>query len=668
MNKKSLSGVILLWIAATCVLASGSVLADVSLPKLVGDHMVLQRDEPIMLWGWGDPGEAVRVEFQGRHVKVKTDSKGRWKLSLGSFSAGGPYNIVISGKNRIVLRDVLVGDVWLASGQSNMEFPLSRSPTGYMAGVVNAEQEIVDTDYPQLRLFKVQHAVRFRPASDVEADTWAASTAQTAGQFSAVAYLFGRELHKRYHIPVGLIQTSWGGTVAEAWVSPEGLKSLPEFGKDIDTVAHADESSVKIEHDRYMQLKAQWIQQHADEGRGERDGRAVWADPAFDSSAWPTVREPQSKPAEALKGFDGVVWFRRDIEIPCNTTGRTVWVNLFVTGKTDTTYFNGKEIGHAEGWGKPRSYAVPPELIKAGRNVVTVRLTGANGYVGMFDSDNPDKLNLQIGSTRIPLAGQWSYQPDIDLAGYPTPSTLSELLDDPNRATVLFNGMIEPLVQFRIRGVIWYQGESNARDNRAEQYRKLFPALIEDWRRQWGYDVHFLFVQLAGFGHNKRDPAEYPWAVLREAQSMTLALPKTGMASAIDVGDENDIHPRDKQTVAHRLVLSAAKLVYGENIISSGPIYQSMQVEANRVRIKFSNIGSGLMVKDPYGYIRGFQVAGPDGKFHWAEARQDGQDVLLFSDAVSQPAAVRYDWSNTPDGNLFNQEGLPALPFRTDAS
>jgi len=265
----------------------------------------------------------------------------------------------------------------------------------------------------------------------------------------------------------------------------------------------------------------------------------------------------------------------------------------------------------------------------------------------------------------ISLAGAWSYQPGPDLAALPGPSAYAKLQSDPNTATLLFNGMLAPLRPYRIKGVIWYQGESNA--DRPGQYRTLFPALINDWRSQWGYEVPFLFVQLAGFQPNKPEPAEYPWAELREAQGMTLSLAHTGMATAVDIGDEKDVHPRDKQDVAHRLVLAAAKTVYGENLVYSGPVYQSMMAEGNRIRIKFSQLGSGLLIKDKYGYVRGFEIAGSNGRFVWAQAVKDRDDVIVFNEAIRQPAAVRYDWSNTPDGNLFNKERLPALPFRTDS-
>ena len=491
----------IVWVAVIGLLATGLALGNVRLPALIGDNMVLQRNAKIVLWGWADPGEHVGIAFHGEKLKAKTDRAGRWSTFAGPFTAGGPFDLVVTGKNRLELHNVLIGDVWLASGQSNMEFPLKSE--GDFGGVYNAEREIAGASFPQIRLLKVHRKIALRPAEDVEADPWTAVTPETVGSFSAVAYLFGRELHRRYGVPIGLIETNWGGTVAEAWVSEGSLKSFPEFRQSIESLKRVGEKSAGEEYDQYVKQKA------------SRDGA---------------------------------------------------------------------------------------------------------------------KLN-----------------------------------SDPNKPTVLFNGMINPLVQFRIKGIIWYQGEANAMANRSTQYRTLFPALIEDWRTHWGYEVPFLFVQLAGFGPNKPEPAEYPWADLREAQSMTLSLPHTGMATAIDIGDEKDIHPKDKQDVAHRLVLAAAKTVYGENLAYSGPVYQSMAAEGNRIRIKFSQLASGLLIKDKYGYVRGFEIAGSDGKFVWAQAVKDGDDIVVFNEAVRQPGAVRYDWSNTPDGNLYNTADLPAIPFRTDA-
>jgi len=628
--------------------------------------MVLQRDARFAVWGWADPGEKVSITFHGKDVAAQTDQSGRWSASMGPFPASGPYDMVIAGKNRLVLHDVLLGDVWVASGQSNMEFPVGPQATDdWMTGLFNAEREIAHANYPQLRLFKVHRKVGFNAADDVQADTWTASTPESTASFSAVAYLFGREIHKRYHVPVGLIETSWGGTPAEAWVSEAGLKSFPEFRGAIDEVKKTDEKSVIAERDRYEHDSAAWNRLHGAEDRGERDGQPIWAEPAFDASSWATIAEPQSKPIEALQWFDGVVWFRREISVPKEQAGKRAVVHFADAFKADVTYFNGVKIGQTDIGHKPRDYVVPVGVIRSGRNVIAVRMTGRDGNVGMFGSDNPDSLLLEIGDEKLPLAGAWSYQPGTDLRDRPVASTLSMLAGDAHNPTVLFNGMIHPLTPFRIKGVLWYQGETNAEEKRSVQYRTLFPALIEDWRAQWGYPFPFLFVQLAGWGHNQAEPAEYSWADLREAQNMALAVPRTGMATAVDVGDEEDIHPRDKRDVAHRLVLAAANVAYGEHVVASGPTYQSMQVEGDRIRIKFSNLGSGLLIKDKYGYARGFEIAGTDGKFRWARAVQDGEDIKVSSDAIRQPAAVRYAWSNTPDGNVFNQEGLPAVPFRT---
>lgn len=657
----------LMWLAVVTAFGTSAAWADVRVPRLVDDHMVLQRDSRVVLWGWADPGEKVQIAFHGRIVTTRTDRNGRWTTSLGPFAAGGPYDMVVAGKNRLVLHDVLLGDVWVASGQSNMEFALKAGGEEWMTGVLNSDQEVAGANFPQIRLFKVHRAVGFHPKDEVEADHWTSVTPESVGRFSAVAYFFGREIHQRYHAPVGLIETSWGGTVAEAWVSEAGLKSFPEFRAAIDSVNKADEKAVVAQHDRYKQDKAAWDRLHGIEDRGERDGRVMWADPAFDASSWATVAEPQSKPIEALKGFDGAVWFRREIRVRKDQVGNPVVVHLARAFKTDVTYFNGVKIGQTEGLDKPRDYGVPAGAVRPGQNAIVVHMTGSDGYVGMFDSDNPDRLNVEVGGEKIPLAGTWSYQPGADLQDHPTLSAMSELLDDPNASTVLFNAMIHPLIPFRIKGVIWYQGESNTVDNRSAQYRTLFPALIQDWRTHWGYQFPFLFVQLAGFGHNKTEPAEYPWADLREAQSMTLSVPQTGMATAVDIGDENDIHPRNKQDVAHRLALAAANIAYGEHVVACGPTYRSMQIEGDRIRIKFSNLGSGLWVNDKYGYARGFQIAGADGQFRWAQARQDGEDVVVFNAAIAAPVALRYDWSNTPDGNIYNREGLPAIPFRTDA-
>jgi sialate O-acetylesterase len=566
--------------------------------------------------------------------------------------------MVIAGKNHLVLHDILLGDVWLASGQSNMEAYVG--PGENWKGVINADQELADAHYPQIRLFNVHYRIALQPVSNAEADGWAAATPDTVKSFSGVAYFFGRELHQRYRIPVGLIESCYSGSVAEAWISAGSLKPFPEFSRSIDTLKVTDEQADVAEHEQYLKNKSEWDKQHGAEDRGRGDGGDLWAAPNFAATNWPTVDEPQTKAIEAINGFDGVVWFRKEFVVSAEHAGADATLHLPRAYKHEVIFFNGTKIGETSEADEPQDYRAPGSLVKAGRNVVVVRLIGAYGFVGLYG--DADKLSLQTGDQAVSLAGTWSYQPGADLSNMPKLSVGAKLISEPNTPTVLFNGMIAPLVPYKIKGAIWYQGESNA--NRPVQYRTLFPALIQDWRKHWGYEFPFLFIQLAGWPWITEKPTESPVAELREAQSRTLSLAATGMATAVDQPDD---HPRDKQTVAHRLVLTAAKVVYGENIIDSGPVYKSMQIVGSQIRIKYDSLGSGLRVHNQYGYATGFEVAGPDGVFHLAQARQDGEDMLVWNTAVQEPTAVRYDWSNVPEGNVFNEEGLPAIPFRSDA-
>lgn len=655
--------------AVVGVLGSGGSWSDVRLPNVIGDGMVIQRNARVTVWGWADPGEIVRIAFHGAKVRATADKKGCWKASFGPLGAGGPYDMTVQGRNRLLIRNILVGDVWLASGQSNMQFPV-KGGEDRPEGVNNADVEIASANFPNVRMITIKHAAAAKPQWDVNTEGWRAVTSETVVSFSAVAYLFGRELHERYHVPIGLIQSTWGGTAAEAWMSESAVLHFPDFRPAVDSLARVD-GSTQESYNHYQQMKTLWDRDHGTEDHGRVDGRDVWADPNFDVSAWPTIDVP--RPTEAwgkdFGGFNGVVWFRRTIELSPEQAGKALTLHLGKMLMDDVTYFNGKKIGATQGFFNVRDYVVPGKYVRADKNVISVRLVGVKDPdfpfqpgVGMYGSG--DEMRAETGRDTLSLAGSWSYHLGSDLQDYPT-ITAAIMAAHPiaNTPTALFNGMINPLIAFRIKGVIWYQGESNT--DRPIQYRTLLPALIDDWRRQWGYQFPFLFVQLAGFGAEQPESAECKWAELREAQAMALAVPNTGMATAIDVGEATDVHPRNKQGVAHRLVLAAAKLAYGENIVYSGPVYQSMQIEGDWIRLKFSELGSGLLIKDKYGYGRGFEVASADGEFHWAQARQDGQDIIVAAGTIQTPVAVRYDWSNTPDGNVFNVEGLPASPFRT---
>ena len=654
MNKYCLKIMLLLSLS---IFFSGSVWADVKLPALVGDNMVLQRDARIKLWGWADPGEKVRIQFQSKRLTAKTGEDGEWRMVLSPLPAGGPYEMAIKGKNTITIRKILVGDVWLASGQSNMAFMLKN--------VNNAEKEIRTAENPQIRLLTVNHKAAFQPEEDIFTNGWKECSPKLAEEFSAIAYLFGKELYKKYQVPIGLINSSWGGTIVEAWTSGEGLSHFEHLKGSVASISKVSDA----EYEANNRNREAWFKQYGAIDRGSMADGTTWADARLNTSDWLTLQFPGFwTNVKEIKGFAGIVWFRKEINVPEAASGKPVELHLGDIVFSDSTYFNGKLVGTNSGFFKERVYTVPGEIVKTGRNVITVRIKGQSPVGGGL-MGSPENLYARAGDHRFPLSGDWLYKTGPDISGFPPPLPGLENFNEamPNAPTVLFNGMINPLIPFRIKGVIWYQGESNADSfEDARQYYSLFPALINDWRRQWGYDFPFLFVQLAGYQSDKPEPADYPWARLREAQYKALALPNTGMAAAIDIGDEKDIHPRNKQDVAHRLVLAAERVAYNENVVYSGPMFKTMKVEENKVRLSFDSIGTGLWVKDKYGYIRGFAVAGSDKKFVWAKAFQEGDDVIIYAESISQPVAVRYDWGNSPDGNLYNKENLPAVAFRTD--
>ncbi|MFD2719638.1 sialate O-acetylesterase [Hymenobacter monticola] len=637
-------------------LLSTSAWANVRLPALVGDNMVLQRDANINLWGWADPAEKVTVQFQGRQLSTSAGADGKWKLVLPPVPAGGPYDLVVAGKNTLTLHNVLVGEVWLASGQSNMEWPLN--------GINNAGTEVETAEFPQIRLFTAKTAVALQPQARLKSPGWQVCTPQTVAAFSAVAFLFGHELHQRYKVPVGLIQSAWGGTPVQSWTSAEGLKPFPEFSTALARFSQTDSSAFAA----FTARKEAWYQQFGKVDRGHSPNSPSWASADVNTASWPTLAQPVLwSTVSQLKGFTGIVWLRKTLTVPAASAGKPLELNLGRILVSDSTFFNGQFVGRTVGAEKARRYQVPGNLVQAGENTVAVRVVGNLFFGGGLGGAAAD-LYAQAGPTRLPLAGEWRYQTGPDLTTMPYEAGLSEVNSQlPQSPAIIYNAMIAPLLPYTMKGVIWYQGESNA-DDRAEalRYYQLFPALITDWRRQWGTDFPFLFVQLAGYQPNPPAPADEPWARLREAQARALALPATGMATAIDVGEETNIHPKNKQPVAHRLALAAEKVAYRENVVASGPTFKSLTVEGTKVRLRFANTGTGLLPTDSQQLTHCFAVAGADKKFVWATAVVQGNDIVVSAPGVPQPMAVRYNWVNTPQGNFYNKENLPAVPFRTD--
>jgi sialate O-acetylesterase len=620
--------------------------ADVKLPRIFSDNMLLQRETPVKVWGWADPGERVRVQIGNQTKSVRTDRSGNWSVTLDPLKAGGPIEMAVQGKNTIRLTNILVGDVWLGSGQSNMEWPVSQS--------ADAEEEISLANHSNIRLFTVPRYLAGKPVDDIESGEWHVCSPETVERFSAVGYYFARYLNRELDVPIGIINSSWGGTIAETWISHESISQHEDFAERMKQTP--DFNLEKIQREAQIRLEA-WTESIERNDLGKQLG---WEKPGFDDSEWAKMDLPVLWEQAGLPDLDGVVWFRNEFFLDNNQAKETMVLNLGPIDDSDYTYVNGHLVGKTiDQYNANRRYEVPAKYVKEGRNVIAVRVVDTGGGGGIWGDEN--QLFYIAGTEKVSLAGLWKYAVGIKTDAPPQAGT------GPNAfPTLLYNGMIYPIKSLSIRGSIWYQGESNAA--RAYQYQSLFPLLIQDWRQQFNNPgMPFFFVQLANFMQPDRTPTDSQWAELREAQTMTLSLPHTGMAVAIDIGEANDIHPRNKQDVGKRLALAALKVSYGKDIFHSGPMYKSMSKEGNKIRLNFTETGSGLMIDDKYGYLKGFAIAGEDRVFHWAKATLEGNQVVVFSDTVANPVAVRYAWGNNPDdANLYNIEGLPASPFRTD--
>ena len=612
---------------------------------LFNDHMVFPRDCEAPVWGWSEPGKEVTVAMAGKSAKAVADAKGYWLARLGPIASGGPHELTISGPASRTISDVLVGDVWICSGQSNMEFPLN--------AVDHGGEEVAAANHPNIRLFYVPKRISTQPEPLVSAN-WQACTPQSAASFSAVGYFFGRHLHQEAGIPIGLINSNWGGTVAEAWTSAGALHGMDDFKSTVEDF----ERVAKNGQDDFEQVMAEWWKKN-DPGSANGLG---FADPMVEVGGWKTMNLPTNWEAAGLPDYDGIVWFRRDFELPADWNDKDLNLHLGPIDDRDTTWVNGSKVGEMNDWNQDRDYKVPKKLLKPGRNTIAIRVLDTGGGGGLHGT--PEQMRLERkDAPPISLAGEWHYNATRNLRdAAPAPQRID---GNPNTVTVLANGMIACLQPFAIKGAIWYQGESNA--GRPEQYRRLLPTMIRDWRAGFGNgDFAFYIVQLANFMDPTSDPVQSGWAELREAQLFTAqSVPNCGLAVITDIGDAKDIHPRNKQDVGKRLALEALAKTYGKTLVHQGPLYKGMKNEGATIRLEFDHVGSGLVAKGDQ--LSGFAIAGADGKFVHAVARIDGATVVVNAAGIEQPTAVRYDWANNPTPALFNKEGLPASPFRTDA-
>jgi sialate O-acetylesterase len=630
--------------AVTCVFATVQVASP------FGDHMVLQCESKLPVWGAAAPGETVTVEFAGQKTSTKADANGRWRVDLEPLAASSEPRVFSVGGSSMAhplrFEDVLVGEVWVCGGQSNMEREL-----GLREGqkpIQNWEQEVANAKHPTIRQLYVTQRTALAPASKADA-AWAVCSPETVVKFTAVGYFFARDLQAKIGVPIGIIHSSWGGTPAEAWTSAEGLRAFPEFADALTAVADTAKNPAAAEQAHGVRL-SQWFH---DFDPGTRD--QPWSAVTLDTTKWETLSLPVKWEEAGHPKFDGIVWFRKTFDLPEGAKG-DVELRLSAIDDFDTTWINGTPVGSTDGWDTPRVYRVPASALKPKGSVIAVRVLDHSGYGGIWNSKLPFEVASASSSfAPIPLRGPWLCQFAAAMdPSKPAPRSITQGASTPS---VLFNGMIAPLVPYAIRGVAFYQGEANA--DRAEQYKKLFPALIADWRRQWGQgDFPFLFVQIA--------PYKDMTPEIREAQFITWQTTKnTAMVGTLDCGDIDDIHPAHKQPVGARLALAARALAYKEDVEYSGPVFQSMTTEDEYAVLHFTHLAGGLAANNPS--LMGFTLAGPDGIFHAAHGEIHGNTIWVSIPDVVKPMAVRYAWEHAPDGNLVNDAGLPAPPFRTDA-
>lgn len=646
-------------VSALCLFVFLGVLsssAQVRLPQLIADKMVLQRDMPVTIWGWASPSEKIVVTFDGKTYRTVAAADSSWQIRLRAMKAGGPYTMEIRGRNRLTLKDILIGDVWFCSGQSNMVLPMERVKERY-------PEEIAQANFPEIRNFFVPTLSDVaRLHEDLPPSKWEEASPQHVLLFGAATWFFAKQLYQKYHVPIGIINSSVGGTPIQAWISAEGLKDIPNYAQ---RVAQFRDSIFldRLLHPVFSRAAMPRPRTHPDQGL---TGPVKWYDPAYAPEGWHPFWLPGYWADQGVRGLNGVVWFRKEIEVPESMAGKPAKLFVGRIIDADETYVNGVKVGNITYQYPPRRYEVPAGVLKAGKNLLVVRVTNTFGKGGFV----PDKrYELTDGVHHIDIRGDWQYKvgevfPQRTFGGGGGGGV--RFFSAQNEPTGLYNTMVAPAIKETIKGFLWYQGEANT--SKPKDYRQLLPALITDWRNKWGEgELPFLYVQLPNFMEVQYSPSESQWAELREAQLMALSVPNTGMAVAIDAGEWNDIHPLDKKDVGDRLALAAEHLAYGDKeVVYSGPIYRGAKIEGDSIVITFDHVGGGLVAKGGDG-LQSWAIAGADKKFVWAKARIAGDKVVVSSDEVPEPKYVRYAWADNPaDANLYNKEGLPASPFRTD--
>jgi sialate O-acetylesterase len=654
-------------------IGTSPIYADVIMPHIFGDNMVLQRDRQVVVWGRAtNKGEKIAVRIAGRVYRTRALEDSTWRVTLLPMQASGPYTLEIVADNKVSFRNVMYGDIWLCSGQNTMDFPLNRTIDGY--------KELLKAEYPMIRLFSVKKKYSHIPLEDIESEAgWQPCDIETVAHFSAISYFFAKEIFNQTKVPIGLVQATFNGSRIESWLSADVLKTFPDLKDKVELIQNNPNylAEKKQEFEELNQKK--WLEyiEVLDEGLKEGVGEG-WESPNLNTKDWSEMYQPRvwSARGHELADYSGSVWFRKKFTIPTFFKGKDLMLSLGPIHDYDFTYINGKKIGQTYSETANRLYKIPQEYLKDGENeivVFSIHFGGEGGFSGIADqvyirsADKDDPI-------RYSLAGNWKFKVGFQLLNTKKIPSYPVFRGERNEPTLLYNAMIAPLHKFAIRGIIWSQGEANIGIGKARNYQELFHSLVQDWRLKWRKagildELPFLYTQLERHGKKSIQPSESTWAEMREVQASLSRMKNTAMAAMIDLSEGDNTLARSKNEVGRRLAAQALKMCYGRNnIIHSGPVLESVSVDGNKLKLTFKMAGNGLVAKNQYGYLEGFAIADEFGKFQWANAQITGYNtVIVYHDNIKYPAHVRYAWSDNPDVSLFNKDGFPAQPFRTDS-
>ena len=640
MNKFKIALITLLFIH------SNEMFSQIKLPKLISNGVVLQRNEKVKIWGWASPNEKITLNFKSKNYLTEADKEGNWAILLPAQKAGGPYEMVLKASNEIKIQDILFGDVWICSGQSNMELPMERVKEKYGEIIKNSKNT-------NIRQFLVPDKYDFKkPQTDLDSGNWLSANPNNVLEFSAVAYFFAKEINEKTQVPIGLINTALGGSPVESWMSEGALKAFPKAFdeaqkfKNDDLIKQIETSDKKRNDDWYALINA------SDKGLLNKD--LQWNQANIDDNNWSKMAIPGYWAEQSIGKVNGAVWFRKEINVPKSMVGKPAKLFMGRIVDQDFVYVNGEFVGTTGYQYPPRRYEVKSTVLKEGKNTIAVRVINNSGSGG-FVLEKP--YYLAVGNDTIDLKGEWKYKLGVEMKPLQGPTFIRW------KPEGLYNAMIAPLLNLKIKGVLWYQGEANTYN--AKEYAQTFTAMITSWRAKWAQgNFPFLFVQLTNYMEEYPEPRESNWAALRQSQLETLSVPNTGMAVTIDVGEWNDIHPLNKEAVGHRLALLARKMAYGETkITASSPMPSTATFENDKAIIFFANVGKGLSIKNGMD-LKSFAISNDGIHFVWAKAKITGNKVEVWNEKISNPTVVRYAWDNNPAAaNLFSKEGLPATPF-----